>query len=74
MNSQNGTYDQASIAQAVGALLFGECVRIRCTDERERRRLRQTFRRYATRLGFAAEIHAEENVLIVRWIKAGSTE
>ncbi len=69
MSAQNGVYDQGSITQAVAALLHGESVRIRFTDDRERRRLGYTFRRYATRLGFVAEIRAQEHFLIVRWNK-----
>ena len=44
-------------------------VRIRFTDDRERRRLGYPFRRYATRLGFVAEIRAQEQFLLVRWKK-----
>ncbi len=69
MSKQNGSYDQASIAQAVAALLHGEAVRIRFKDERERRRLGYTLRRYATRLGLVAEVRAQEQFLIARWKK-----
>ncbi len=69
MSTQNGSYDQASTAQAVAALLFGEAVRIRFRDEPERQRLRSRFRRYATRLGLVAEIRTQEQFLIVRWTK-----
>ncbi len=69
MSSQNGSDDQASIAQAVAALLHGEAVRVRFADQAERRRLGRTFRRYASRLGFEAQTRTEGRFLIVRWIK-----
>ncbi len=69
MSKHNGSYDQASIAQAVAALLLGDPVRIRFTDQSERRRLGRMFRRYATRLGFEAQTRTEGQFLIVRWNK-----
>ncbi len=72
MSVQNGSYDQASIPQAIAALLLGEAIHIRCKDRAERERLRARFRRYATRLGFEAEIRAEEPFLIVRWNKVAT--
>ncbi len=69
MSKQNGSYDQASMAQAVAALLLGDPVRIRFSDQAEHRRLGRTFRRYASRLGFEARIRAEGQFLIVRWNK-----
>ena len=73
MSVTNGSYDQASIAQAVAALLFGEAIRIRCRDETERQRMTYRFRRYAGRLGFRAQIRTEEQFLVVRWNKAESS-
>ena len=70
MSTQNGSYDQGTVAQAIAALLLGEAVRIRFRDRAERNRLRTRFRRYATRLGFEAEIRTDEQFLIVRWHKA----
>jgi hypothetical protein len=69
MSAQNGVYDHGSLAHAIAALLRGEAVRIRCTDERERRRLQYTLRRYAARLGFVTETRSHEQFLIVRWNK-----
>ncbi len=70
MSAQNGSDDQATAAQAIAALLLGGAVRIRFRDETERVRLRSGFRRYASRLGFEAQIGTEEQVLIGRWTKA----
>ncbi len=69
MSTQNGSYDQGTVPQAIAALLLGETIRIRFRDRAERERLRSTFRRYATRLGMVAEIATQEQFLLVRWTK-----
>ncbi len=69
MSTQNGSYDHASIAQAVAALLLGDPIFVRYRDEAERQRLRALFRRYATRLGLLPEIRTQEPFLVVRWNK-----
>ncbi len=74
MSAQNGTYDHASIAQAVAALLLGDPIFVHYRDEAERRRLGATFRRYATRLGLQAEIRTQEPFLIVRWNKVSAEQ
>ncbi len=45
MSKQNGSYDHASIGQAVAALLLGEAVHVHFRDEAERVRLGYRFRR-----------------------------
>ncbi len=72
MISENGSYDQGSIAQAIAALLLGEAIRVRFRDETERLRLRARFRRYASRLGFQAQSRTEEQFLVVRWNKVAA--
>ncbi len=69
MSTQNGSYDHASIAQAVAALLHGEPIFVRYRNDAECLRLRATFRRYANRLGLLPEIRTQDPFLVVRWNK-----